>query len=126
MKANTPKDIDSYILSFPPEVQKKLEQVRKTIRKVAPKAQEAIKYAMPTFVQNGTNLAHFAAFSSHIGFYPAPTAIKSFSKELSKYKTGKGSIQFPLDEPLPLTLIASMVKWNIERYAQLAVLKKKS
>lgn len=125
MKGAITKDIDEYISAFPKEVQKKLEQVRSTIQKAAPKAEEAIKYAIPTFVLDKTNLAHFAAFTNHIGFYPTPTGIEAFEKELSKYKTGKGSMQIPFDQPLPLALIEKIVKYNIKRNAEKAILKKK-
>jgi len=118
MKGQTAEDIDEYIVEFPKEVQAMLQQIRATIRKVAPKAEEAIKYAIPTFVWNGKNLVHFAAFKNHIGFYPTPTGIDSFKKELSKYKQGKGSVQFPLDEPMPLKLITEIVKLNMARIVE--------
>jgi uncharacterized protein YdhG (YjbR/CyaY superfamily) len=113
MKAAIAEDIDSYIAGFPEDIQKRLEQVRTTISKAAPKAEEAIKYAMPTFVLHG-NLVHFAAFKNHIGFYPAPTGMRAFKKDLAPYKTGKGSVQFPLDKPLPLTLISKMVRMRVQ------------
>ena len=113
MIPNNAKNIDEYIAAFPEEIQAMLEQIRATISKVAPTAEEAIKYAIPTFVLNGRNLVHFAAFKNHIGFYPTPTGIESFQKELSKYKQGKGSVQFPLDEPMPLALITKIVKFNM-------------
>ncbi|NVO12040.1 MAG: DUF1801 domain-containing protein [Bacteroidales bacterium] len=106
-------EIDIYICGFPNEVQILLEQVRSTIRQVAPEAEETIKYAIPTFVLNG-NLVHFAAFKNHIGFYPIPSGIEAFKKELSVYKQGKGSVQFPLDQPMPLELIAKIVKFRLE------------
>lgn len=121
---NKPNDINEYIASFPPQVQKLLEQVRTTIQKAAPQAQEAISYAMPTFKLNG-NLVHFAAFTNHIGFYALPSGNEAFQKELSKYKTGKGSIQFPINEPLPLDLITKIVKFRIEENAKKAELKRK-
>jgi len=105
-------EIDIYISSFPKEIQILLEQVRKTIRQAAPEATETIKYAMPTFVLNG-NLVHFAAFKNHIGFYPVPSGIEAFKKELSIYKQGKGSVQFPLDQPIPVELIAKIVKFRV-------------
>lgn len=105
-------DIDSYIASFPPEVQEKLEQIRNTIRQSAPEATEAIKYAIPTFVWHG-NLVHFAAFKSHMGFYPAPTGMAEFEKELAPYKQGKGSVQFPMSEELPLSLVSKIVAFRI-------------
>jgi uncharacterized protein YdhG (YjbR/CyaY superfamily) len=112
--------IDDYIAGFPDEVQVLLEEVRQTIRNAAPEARETIKYAMPTFVLNG-NLVYFGAFKQHIGFYPVPSGIAAFKKELSAYKMGKGSIQFPFDKPMPLDLIAEIVKFrvseNFERQA---------
>jgi uncharacterized protein YdhG (YjbR/CyaY superfamily) len=108
------ENIDAYIATFPKDTQKLLKEVRATIKKAAPKAEEAIKYAMPTFVLNG-NLVHFAGYKNHIGFYPAPTGIKAFQKELSIYKSGKGSIQFPIDQPIPLTLIAKIVKYRVQQ-----------
>jgi uncharacterized protein YdhG (YjbR/CyaY superfamily) len=106
-----PRDIDEYIAGFPPEVREILEQIRSTIRTAAPEAEEAIKYRMPTFVLNG-NLVHFAAFKKHIGFYPAPTGIEEFQEELSAYASGKGSVQFPLTEPVPYDLIRRMVEFR--------------
>ncbi len=104
--------IDEYIGTFPQEIQILLGQVRATIRQAAPEAEEAIKYAMPTFVFNG-NLVHFAAFKHHIGFYPVPSGIEAFKKELSVYKGAKGSVQFPLDRPMPLELISKIVKFRM-------------
>jgi uncharacterized protein YdhG (YjbR/CyaY superfamily) len=103
--------IDQYIASFPRDIQKLLKQMRTTISKAAPKAEEAIKYAIPTFVLNG-NLVHFAAFKNHIGFYPAPSGIDEFKKELSVYESSKGAVKFPLDKPLPLKLITAIVKFR--------------
>ena len=111
------RDIDEYIAGFPEDVQAILEQVRKTIQQAAPGATEAIAYAIPTFKLNG-NLVHFAAFKNHIGFYPTPGGIESFKKELSAYKEGKGSVQFPLDQPMPLDLITRMVNYRVELSAQ--------
>jgi uncharacterized protein YdhG (YjbR/CyaY superfamily) len=105
--------IDQYISGFPTEIQILLEQVRATIREAAPDAKEAIKYAMPTFVLNG-NLVHFAAFQNHIGFYPVPSGIVAFKEELSAYKNGKGSVQFPFNRPLPLDLIARIVEFRVK------------
>lgn len=121
IKAN---NIDSYIKAFPEEVQQLLEQIRTTIIKVAPDAEETIKYAMPTFTLNG-NLVHFAAFQNHIGFYPAPTGIEEFKKDLAVYKGGKGSVQFRLDEPLPLELITKIVAFRVAANRQKAITKKK-
>jgi uncharacterized protein YdhG (YjbR/CyaY superfamily) len=111
--ATGPTTIDEYIQEFPPDVQAKLSELRSTIRRSAPQATEKISYRMPTFYFNG-NLVHFAAFERHIGFYPTPTGIDRFRKELKKYKSAKGSVQFPLDEPLPLELIAAIVKFRVE------------
>jgi len=108
-----PKTIEQYIAGFPPDVQEILEKIRATIKKAAPDAQEAIKYQMPTFVLNG-NLVHFAAFKKHIGFYPVPSGIEKFKKELSLYKGAKGSVQFPLDQPIPFTLISKIVKFRVK------------
>ncbi len=119
---NMAKDIDDYISNFPMDIRNMLEEVRATIAEAAPKATEAIKYAMPTFVYKG-NLVHFAAFKNHIGFYPAPTGIVAFAKELAPYKQGKGSIQFPIDEPMPLKLITKIVKWRVKETEENEVAK---
>jgi len=104
--------VDNYIKGFPPGIQKLLQQVRTSIQKAAPGAEETIKYAMPTFTLNG-NLVHFAAFKNHIGLYPTPNGIEAFKKELSVYKGAKGSVQFPLDQPMPLELIGKIVKYRV-------------
>lgn len=109
-----PKDIDEYIAGFPKDIQEILEKVRRTIRAAAPDAEEAIKYRMPTFTLKG-NLVHFAAFKNHIGFYPAPIGIEEFKAELSAYKGAKGSVQFPLDRPIPLDLIGRIVRFRVEK-----------
>ena len=109
-----PKDIDQYIAGFPKDVQKILEQIRATIKKAAPDAEEKISYAMPAFSLNGRNLVYFAAYKNHIGFYAAPTAHEAFKKEFSRYKTGRGSVQFPLDKPMPLKLITKIVKFKTQ------------
>ncbi|MFZ2310165.1 MAG: DUF1801 domain-containing protein [Patescibacteria group bacterium] len=106
------KNIDEYILSFPVDVQKKLNDIRGLVKKIIPQASEAIKYGMPTFVLNG-NLLHFAAFKKHIGLYPTPSAVIKFKKELSKYSTSKGTIQFSLNEPLPINLITKIIKFRV-------------
>ena len=108
-----PQTIDEYIAGFPTEIQDRLQQIRQTIREAAPEAQEAIKYQMPTFTLNG-NLVHFAAFKTHIGFYPAPTGIEEFQAELSAYKGAKGSVQFPLDKPIPYDLISRIVRFRVD------------
>ncbi len=106
-----PKNIDEYIAACPPEIQGRLQELRATIRKAAPDAEETISYKMPTFKLNG-NLVYFAAFPNHIGFYPIPTGIEAFKKELAVYKQGKGSVQFPNDKPLPLKLVTRIVKFR--------------
>jgi uncharacterized protein YdhG (YjbR/CyaY superfamily) len=104
--------IDGYIEKFSPDVQARLNQMRTTIRKAAPRATEKISYQIPTFYYNG-NLVHFAAFKEHIGFFPTPSAISAFSEELKEFKTAKGSVQFPLKDPLPLKLVTRMVKYRV-------------
>jgi uncharacterized protein YdhG (YjbR/CyaY superfamily) len=113
MKTTQANNIDEYIAGFPKDVQKQLEEIRATIRKAAPDAEEGISYAIPTFKLSG-NLVHFAAFKNHIGFYPAASGIQAFKKELSGYEGGKGTVKFPLDEPLPLALIAKIVKFRVK------------
>jgi uncharacterized protein YdhG (YjbR/CyaY superfamily) len=110
MTSDKPKNIDEYISTFPKETQKIMEQVRETIKKTAPDAEETISYSMPAFNLNGTYLVYFAAYKNHIGFYPAPVADPAFKKDLSTYKIGKGSVQFPLKDPMPLALISKIVK----------------
>lgn len=105
--------IDDYISIFPQKTQEALEQVRKAVHEAAPGAVETIKYDMPTLMLNGANLVHFAAFKNHIGFYAAPTGHPDFEKDFSMYKTGKGSVQFPLGEPMPLTLIKKIVRFRV-------------
>jgi uncharacterized protein YdhG (YjbR/CyaY superfamily) len=104
--------IDDYIATFPKDIQEKLQEMRATIKETAPDAEEKISYQMPTFYLKG-NLVHFAAFKNHIGFYPVPTGIEKFKKELSAYKTSKGAVQFPLDNPLPVDLIRKIVKFRV-------------
>jgi len=105
--------IDEYISTFPDDIQNILQKIRQTIKEAAPDAEEAISYQIPTFKLNG-NLVHFAAFKNHVGFYPAPSGQKVFQKELSVYKSGKGSVQFPLDKPIPLSLIKKIVKYRVK------------
>ena len=107
-----PKTMDEYIAAFPKEVQDILEKMRGTIRKSAPQAEEAISYGIPTFKLNG-NLVHFAAFKNHIGFYPTPSAIVAFKKELSLYRQAKGSVQFPIDQPIPFDLVKKIVRYRV-------------
>ncbi|HEY6142641.1 MAG TPA: DUF1801 domain-containing protein [Flavobacterium sp.] len=114
------KDIDDYISVQTPEVQILLEQMRQTIKKAAPDAEEVISYKMPAFKYHGM-VVYFAAYKKHIGFYATPTGHTEFKEELSVYKQGKGSVQFPLTEPLPLDLISRIVKFRVNEN-----LKKKS
>ena len=117
------KDIDDYIKCFPKDVQLLLEQMRKTISKVAPAATETISYQMPAFVLNG-NLVYFAGYKNHIGFYPGAAGIAAFKKELSVYKSAKGSVQFPIDKPLPLGIITRIVQFRVKANMEKAKAKK--
>jgi uncharacterized protein YdhG (YjbR/CyaY superfamily) len=112
------KTIDEYINMFPEDVRNILNELRQTIKEAAPEAEETINYQIPTFTLQG-NLVHFAAFKNHIGFYPTPSGMEAFKKELAAYKGAKGSVQFPIDQPLPLSLIRRIVEYrvkeNIER-----------
>ena len=119
-----PKNIDEYITGFPPDVQVILEKIRATIRKAAPGAEERISYQIPTFTLKG-NLVHFAAFKKHIGFYPTPSGIAKFKKELSAYESAKGSVQFPLDQPIPFALISRIVKFRVKENLDRAAAKEK-
>lgn len=106
--------IETYIHSFPKEVQEILQTLRKTIQEEAPGAVEAMSYQMPTFKLNGKNLVHFAAWKNHIGFYPTPSGTESFQEALSVYTVSKGAIQFPLVQPMPLPLIRRMVAFRVK------------
>ena len=106
--------IDEYIAQFPQDVQVILEKMRQTIHSAAPAAVEAISYQMPTYKLNGKNLVHFAAFAHHIGFYPIPSGIAAFKKELSAYKQGKGSVQFPLEKTMPYNLVKKIVQYRVK------------
>ncbi len=108
-----PTTIDEYITQFPDEIQEILQQIRKVIQSAAPAATEKISYAIPTFYLNG-NLVHFAAFKNHIGFYAMPKGHQSFAKQLAKYKHGKGSVQFPISEKIPFSLIEKIVKYRVK------------
>ncbi|PWB28209.1 iron chaperone [Flavobacterium sp. HTF] len=112
MDIRKPENIDEYIGTFPNDVQEILEQVRMTIQEAAPDAKEKISYSMPAFDQNGI-VVYFAAFKNHIGLYALPTGHEAFAAELSKYKSGKGSVQFPLKEPMPFELITKIVKFRV-------------
>ncbi len=112
-ETTVPKTIDEYIVGFPEDVQAILQAIRQTIKAAAPQAEEAISYQMPTFKLKG-NLVHFAAFKNHIGFYPVPSGIEQFKEELAVSKQGKGSVQFPLDKPMPFDLIRRIVLFRVE------------
>lgn len=107
------KTIDEYVALFPENVQDILEKIRQTIKESAPKAEEAIIYGIPTFKLDG-NLVHFGTFKNHIGFYPTPSAIKFFKKELSSYKQSKGAVQFQMNEPIPFEIIKKIVKFRVK------------
>jgi len=110
---NNDHDVEAYINSFPPELQELLCQIRTVILRVAPEAEESISYGMPTYKINRKLLVYFAAFKKHIGFYATPTGHKEFANELSKYRQGKGSVQFPLDHPIPLDLIERITIFRV-------------
>lgn len=118
----TSKDVDAFIAKYPKEIQEVLNKVRQTIRESAPGAEETINYGIPTFTLNG-NLVHYSALKTHIGFYPTPSGIEKFQKELSKYEGAKGSVKFPLDQPIPYALITKIVKFRVKE--NLAKAKKK-
>jgi len=118
-----PKNIDEYIMAFPEDSQKYLRQIRETVKKAAPEAEEVISYGMPSFRLNG-RLLYFAAFKKHIGFYPMATGVNAFKSMLTGYKWAKGSIQFPLDKPIPHELISNIVKFRVEENLQRVKSKK--
>jgi uncharacterized protein YdhG (YjbR/CyaY superfamily) len=111
---NSYKNIDSYIKSFPKDIQIILNKVRETIKKATPKATETISYGIPTFDLNGHHLIHFAAYKNHIGFYPTSSGIRAFKNEISKYKWSKGTVQFPIDKPIPFGLITKITKFRVK------------
>jgi uncharacterized protein YdhG (YjbR/CyaY superfamily) len=111
-KPDKPTNIEEYIVQFPDHVQEILQKIRKTIRETAPEAREAISYQIPTFKLKEI-LVHFAAYKNHIGFYPTPSGILKFEKELSGYQTSKGTIKFPLDQPIPYDLIRMIVIFRV-------------
>lgn len=114
MDKTTYKDIDDYINHFSGGVKEKLQTLRKIIKEEAPDAIETISYQMPTFKLNEKNMVHFAAFKNHIGFYPTPSGTENFQKEIVKYKHSKGTIQFTLEEPLPLELVRKIVRFRVQ------------
>ena len=118
-RKNAFTSIDEYIATFPEDVQKILQELRAVIKASAPDAEEKISYQMPTFALKG-NLVHFAAFKKHIGFYPTPSGIQTFKDELSIYESAKGSVQFPIDKPLPLELVSKIVRFRVAENLQKA------
>lgn len=124
MEKITYQSIDEYISQFSPEVQEILQTLRRVIKESAPDAKEKISYQMPTFDLHG-NLVHFAAFTKHIGFYPTPSGIATFQHELSPYKSAKGSVQFPIDKPLPYDLIRRIVEFRVAQNIEKAECQKK-
>jgi uncharacterized protein YdhG (YjbR/CyaY superfamily) len=117
MKPNGFKSIDEYIATFPLDIQTLLQQLRAVIHEAAPEAEETISYQMPAFRQNGV-LVYFAAFKNHIGFFPTAVGIEAFKDKLSSYKTSKGTVQFPLNQPLPLELVGEIVKLRVKQNQQ--------
>ena len=124
-KRRAPQSIDEYIVGFPENVQQRLEKIRATIKKAAPKAQEKISYQIPTFTLDGKYVIYFAGFKNHISVYPAPRGSEEFKEELSAYGGGKGTVQFPLDKPVPYELISRIVKFRIKDNLEKAKTKKK-
>lgn len=126
MKTNPPssRSIDEYIAGFPSDVQEVLQKIRMTIKKAAPEAEETISYKMPTFNLNGKYLIYFAAYKKHIGLYPAPVGNEKFKEEMAPYESGKGTLKFPLDRPIPFNLIRKIVKFRVKENLGRAVAKK--
>jgi len=125
MNPIVPTTTDEYIAGFPGDIQVILNQVRATIQKAAPDAEESIAYGMPAYKLKGKPLVYFAGFKNHIGFYATPSGHSEFAKELSKYKQGKGSVQFPLDQPIPYDLIAQIVEFRVVENLEKVKTKKK-
>ncbi len=123
MENNNTTAVDEYIGNFPNDIQKLLEKLRSVISKAAPGAEQTINYGIPTFTLKG-NLVHFAGYKNHIGFYPAPSGINAFKTELSVYGGAKGSIKFPINQPLPFDLITKIVKFRVVENLEKAVAKK--
>jgi uncharacterized protein YdhG (YjbR/CyaY superfamily) len=118
MKTLIKKTVDEYFKDFSEDVQHILIEIRSAIIELAPQAEESISYGMPAYKTNGKPLVYFAAFKNHIGFYATPSGHKAFEKELAKYKQGKGSVQFPIDKPMPLKLITKIVEYRIKFNSQ--------
>ena len=119
-----PNVIDDFIAKYPQDVQAILQKIRAVIHKSAPKAEEAMSYGIPTFKLNGKNLVHFSAFKEHIGFYPTPTGIEKFKTELSAYESAKGSVKFPLNKPIPYTLIGKITQFRVKEVSAQTAPKK--
>ena len=124
-KPTAPQKMDEYIASFPKDVQEILEKIRMTIKKAAPEAEEVISYKMPTFNLKGQYLIYFAAYKKHIGLYPVPNGDAKFNEELSVYRSGKGTLQFPLNQPIPYKLISKIVKARAKENAAKAAAQRK-
>ena len=114
MAINKPIYVDEYISQFPEETQKILQEIRNLIKKIAPDCEENISYGMPAYKTNGKPLVYFAGYKHYIGFYATPNAHEAFKRELSEFKQGKGSVQFPLNQPMPYNLIKRMIKFKIQ------------
>jgi len=123
-KASKPATIDEYIAGFPAEIQAILQNIRAVVKKAAPGAEEAIKYQMPTFIQHG-NLIHFGAYKKHIGMYPMPAGDEKFNRALAPYAGDKGTMRFPLDEPIPYPLLARVIKARLKKNVARAEARKK-
>jgi len=121
-----PNAVDEFISNYPQDVQTILQKIRALIQKSAPGAEETIGYGIPTFKLNGKNLVHFSAFKEHIGFYPTPTGIEKFKKELSAYEGAKGSVKFPLNKPIPYALITKIVQYRVKEVSAQTAPKKKT
>ena len=120
-----PATIDAYIAAFPPEVQALLQQIRQVIHNTIPNLGETISYGMPTFTLNGKYLVYIAAYKKHIGLYPAPTGVEEFQEAVSQYGAGKGTLKFPLDQPIPFDLVRSIVQFRAREQGEKAAAKKK-
>ena len=123
-KKDSVNSVDMYISGFQKEIQIRLELIRATIKKAAPKAEEGFSYQMPAYTYKG-KLAWFAGYKNHIGFYPMPDVLKEFKKEISVYKNAKGSVQFPLDKSLPVSLVSKIVKYRVKQNLEKEMAKKK-
>ena len=116
MKTSKPETVSEYLSAFPKDTQKILKQVRSTIKKALPGAKEKISYGIPTFTMNDKYVIYFAGFKKHVSVYPAPRGKDDFKDILSKYKGGKGTVQFPLDKPVPLSLITKIAKYRLKEH----------